>query len=118
MSERRKILDLFEEQKDFWEARVASGIEQHRKGDGRIKLVDQNGKPLSGVKVKLTQKSHQFRFGANIFMLDELETEEKNVKVLSNMMVDIKGTYKFIIPITTMFINQNIEKRVVQSRKS
>lgn len=25
------------------------------------------------------------------------------------MMVDIKGTYKFIIPITTMFINQNIE---------
>ncbi|MBQ7329810.1 MAG: endo-1,4-beta-xylanase [Oscillospiraceae bacterium] len=78
MSERRKILDLFEEQKDFWEARVASGIEQHRKGDGRIKLVDQNGKPLSGVKVKLTQKSHQFRFGANIFMLDELETEEKN----------------------------------------
>ena len=78
MSERRKILDLFEEQKDFWEARVASGIEQHRKGDGRIKLVDQNGKPLSGVKVKLTQKSHQFRFGANIFMLDELETDEKN----------------------------------------
>ena len=78
MSERRKILDLFEEQKDFWEARVASGIEQHRKGDGRIKLVDKNGKPLSGVKVKLTQKSHQFRFGANIFMLDELETDEKN----------------------------------------
>jgi len=78
MSERRKILDLFEEQKDLWEARVASGIEQHRKGDGWIKLVDQNGKPLSGVKVKLTQKSHQFRFGANIFMLDELETDEKN----------------------------------------
>ena len=78
MSERRKILDLFEEQKDFWEARVASGIEQHRKGDGRIKLVDKNGKPLSGVKAKLTQKSHQFRFGANIFMLDELETDEKN----------------------------------------
>ena len=78
MSERRKILDLFEEQKDFWEARVASGIEQHRKGDGMIKLVDKNGKPLSGVKVKLKQKSHQFRFGANIFMLDELETEEKN----------------------------------------
>lgn len=78
MSERRKILDLFEEQKDVWEARVASGIEQHRKGDGRIKLIDQNGKPLSGVKVKLKQKSHSFRFGANLFMLDELETEEKN----------------------------------------
>ena len=78
MNNRRNILELFEEQKDFWEARVASGIEQHRKGDGRIKVVDQNGKPLSGVKVKLKQKSHAFRFGANIFMLDELETDEKN----------------------------------------
>lgn len=78
MGERRKILDLFEAQKDFWEARVATGIEQHRKGDGTIKLIDKNGKPLSGVTVKLKQKSHQFRFGANIFMLDELETDEKN----------------------------------------
>lgn len=78
MSERRKILELFDEQKDVWEARVASGIEQHRKGDGKIKIVGKDGKAVSGVKVKLTQKSHAFRFGANIFMLDELETDEKN----------------------------------------
>ena len=71
MNERRKVLDLFDQQKDFVEERVATGIEQHRKGDGKIKLIDKNGKPLSGVKVKLKQKSHQFRFGANIFMLDE-----------------------------------------------
>ena len=78
MNERRNILDLFDAQKDFVEETVASGIEQHRKGDGTIQIVDKEGTPLSGIKVKLTQKSHQFRFGANLFMLDELETEEKN----------------------------------------
>lgn len=78
MSDTKNVLDLFKEQKDLVEERIASGIEQHRKGDGRIKLVDKNGKPVAGVKVKLSQKSHQFRFGANLFMLDELETEEKN----------------------------------------
>ncbi len=78
MNERRKILDLFEEQKDLVEERVSSGIEQHRKGNGIIKLIDKNGAPVAGAKIKLTQKNHQFRFGANIFMLDELETEEKN----------------------------------------
>ncbi len=35
-------------------------------------------KPLANTAVKLCQKSHEFRFGANLFMLDELETSEKN----------------------------------------
>jgi len=80
MSERRKVLELFEEQKDLVSEKVAYGIETYRKGDGKISVVDKNGKPLSGAKIKLDQKNHEFRFGANIFMLDELETEEKNEK--------------------------------------
>lgn len=78
MSNTKNVLDLFEEQKDFVEEKISSGIEQHRKGNGKIKIVDKNGKPAAGIKVKLAQKSHQFRFGANLFMLDEMETEEKN----------------------------------------
>ena len=78
MSDRRKILDLFEEQKTFWEPRVTEGIERYRKGDGRITIVDKDGNPVPNTKIKLTQKSHEFRFGANIFMLDELESDEKN----------------------------------------
>lgn len=74
------ILEFFEEQKDVWEARATEGIEKYRKGDARITVTDQDGKPVSGVKIKLTQKSHEFRFGANLFMLDELETGEKNEK--------------------------------------
>ena len=80
MNERRKILDLFEEQKDFVNEKVSEGIEKYRKGNGKIKVVDENGVAVSGVKIKLRQKTHEFRFGANLFMLDELETEEKNEK--------------------------------------
>ena len=80
MSERRKILELFETHKDYVDARVNEGIEQNRKGDASLKITDKNGNALKGAKVKVTQKSHEFRFGANIFMLDELESEEKNEK--------------------------------------
>lgn len=78
MTERRKILDLFDEQNDYVEEKVSHGIEAYRKGDGKIQVVDINGNPVAGAKIKLSQKSHEFRFGANIFMLEELETPEKN----------------------------------------
>jgi len=78
MNERENILELFEEQKDFVNEMVSYGIETHRKGNGRICVVDANGTPIPNAKIKLNQKSHEFRFGANLFMLDELETEEKN----------------------------------------
>ena len=80
MSDRRKNLDLFEERAGIWKQRAADGIERYRKGNGRITVVDKDGVPVANAKIKLTQKSHEFRFGANIFMLDELETEEKNEK--------------------------------------
>ena len=78
MTERRKILDLFDAQNDYVEEKVSHGIETYRKGDGKVRIVDKNGKPVVGAKIKFSQKSHEFRFGANIFMLDELETPEKN----------------------------------------
>lgn len=80
MESRRKILDLFEEQKEYWEERTKAGIEENRKGNATIKICDNNGKEISGACVKACQKSHEFRFGANLFLLDELESEEKNEK--------------------------------------
>ena len=78
MYERNKILELFEEQKDFYEEKVESGIERYRKGDATIIVTDKNGKPVVNAKISAKQTSHEFKFGANLFMLDELETEEKN----------------------------------------
>ena len=80
MSESRKLLELFDEQEASWKQKSESGIERYRKGNGRIKLTDKNGEPVANAKIKLTQTSHEFRFGANLFMLDELESEEKNEK--------------------------------------
>ncbi len=80
MNERRKILELFEEQKDFVNEKIAFGIETYRKGNGKIRVVDKSGKAIPNANIKITQKTHEFRFGANLFMLDELETEEKNEK--------------------------------------
>ena len=78
MDDRKKVLELFEENKSFMEDRIRSGIEQHRKGYGSILVKDEAGNPISGATVRVKQKEHAFRYGANIFMLDELETPEKN----------------------------------------
>ena len=99
MSDRRKVLDLFEEQNDTWRKRAAEGIERYRKGDGVVTVVDEAGNPVSNAKIKLIQKTHEFRFGANLFMLDELETDEKNEKYKKYFSVSlkIKGAWCFKI---------------------
>ncbi len=76
MSERKNILFRFND--PALEQHINENIERYRKGDMTLTLADKNGTPLIGASVSLTQKSHEFRFGANLFMLDELETEEKN----------------------------------------
>ena len=80
MTDRKRVLELFEEQKDFFNEKISHGIENYRKGNAEIKIKDSYGNPIRNAKIKITQTSHEFRFGANIFMLDELETPEKNEK--------------------------------------
>ena len=77
---RREIMDLFEEQKIRTEDRINFGIEQYRKGNAQIKIMDKDGHPVPNVKISIRQKKHEFKFGANLFMLHELETKEKNEK--------------------------------------
>ena len=77
MENRRKALELFDEQKDFFDRRVSQGIEKYRKGTAKITVTDKNGKPVMA-RIKFRQKSHEFKFGANIFMLDQFESSEKN----------------------------------------
>ena len=76
--DRQRVLEFFEGNKDFFENTVEENIEKYRKGDLTLHIVDKDGNAVDGVEVKIKQRSHEFRFGANLFMLDELETEEKN----------------------------------------
>lgn len=78
--DRRKVLEKFEANRQELERSVQAGIEQYRKGGAVVKAVDSEGKPIAGAKVTVRQKNHAFRYGANLFMLDELETPEKNEK--------------------------------------
>ena len=74
----KEIMKPFEAKKDFMEDMISSGIEQNRKGYMYLKFVDEKGEPIKGVKVKAVQKTHDFKFGANLFMLDEFEKDEQN----------------------------------------
>lgn len=77
---REKVFATYNRHKDYAEDYIKNGIETNRKGFGRISVKDADGKPVKGATVKLVQKSHTFKFGCNIFMLDEFENEEKNAK--------------------------------------
>ena len=73
MSRKDDVFKNFTEQEDFMKEKVNSGIEENRKGYFKINIPG-----AKNIRIKTVQKDHEFRFGANIFMLEQLETPEKN----------------------------------------
>ena len=57
--------------------RIDDGIERNRKGDAVLTIVDANGQPLADATVKITQTSHEFLFGCNIFVLGQMKEKEQ-----------------------------------------
>ena len=49
-----------------WRAAAAQRIEQLRKGDVTVKVVDAGGKPVSGASVRLEMQRHAFGFGSEV----------------------------------------------------
>lgn len=80
MSRIETVMAPFETARDWTDERIAQGIEKYRKADAKVTVVDREGRPVSGVNVRYQLKKHAFWHGANCFMLDELETPEKNEK--------------------------------------
>ena len=78
MSRRDTALKYFTEQKESVRLRTGAGIEQYRKADAVIRIESDGALP-EDITVEVRQKNHEFRFGANLFMLDEFECAEKNV---------------------------------------
>lgn len=75
MSRYDTALKYFTEADDSVRRRISDGIENNRKRDFTVIV---NGAKDCEITVCAEQKSHEFKFGANLFMLDELESEEKN----------------------------------------
>ena len=58
--------------------RIDQGIERNRKGDAVVEVVDKDGKPAAGAALEIQQKTHEFLFGCNAFVLGQLG--ENNAK--------------------------------------
>ena len=78
MGRKETVLMPFEAAKEWAAPRIEAGIEKNRKADNTIEVVDTQGNPAADVSVEYRLKRHSFLHGANCFMLDELETPEKN----------------------------------------
>ena len=78
MGRKETVFKYFNEQKEYTKDRVALGIEKNRKGFAELSIKDQKGNPIENVHVSAVLEKHEFKHGANLFMLDELETKEKN----------------------------------------
>ena len=53
---------------------AAERIDKHRKADVSISVIDDTGKPVSGVAVAVEQKRHAFLFGCNFFQFGRFQT--------------------------------------------
>jgi len=51
-----------------WKEEANARIEQIRKRDAKIRIVDSNNKPVSGVSIDVRQVKHEFGFGSAITM--------------------------------------------------
>lgn len=79
MDDRRKIaLKYFDESRDFMNGTVQNNIEKYRKGRANIRVTDACGTPIENARITVNQTAHEFKHGANLFMLGEFENEDKN----------------------------------------
>jgi endo-1,4-beta-xylanase len=63
-----------------WRAAANARIEQLRKGDATIKVVDQGGNPISGAAIKLEMQRHAFPFGSSVTPADMFEASPDGQK--------------------------------------
>ncbi|RRJ94369.1 glycoside hydrolase family 10 [Opitutaceae bacterium TAV4] len=73
------------EYQKFWsdpglQSRIDEGIRRNRQSDAVIRTMDFTGKPMPGVKVRVSQHDSPFHFGANLFKLDGYPLDELNRK--------------------------------------
>ena len=70
--DRDGVLDLFRLYAAETDARVKAGIEANRKSPLLVTFRGPNGKICENVHVQVRQTAHAFKYGADLFMLDEI----------------------------------------------
>ena len=72
-----KIIKNFDSFDYYLKGKIERDIEENRKGNFVINFKDENGEPVSDVRVKIRQKKHEFKFGCSSFYLDQYEDAER-----------------------------------------
>jgi len=72
-----RAIEKFEEHKNYLDQKIERDIEEYRKGQFVIRIVDENGNPVPNASVKVRQTTHDFKFGSNIFHLDQFPDEKR-----------------------------------------
>lgn len=75
--DRDAVMRYFRESEEETDARVKAGIEANRKSDATLLFVDREGRTCERVHVKIRQKRHDFKHGANLFGLGETRNGEE-----------------------------------------
>ena len=72
------LIDEFDKHSEYVNGKIERGIEENRKGLFNILLLDVDGNPIESDNVIINQVSHEFKFGAPLFVIDQLDSEAKN----------------------------------------
>ncbi len=77
--EPKELIRIFEKLSPYTDQMISQGIETHRKGLFAVKVLDHNGKPVSGASVHVSLVRHEFKFGCALFLLDQFPDAERNL---------------------------------------
>ena len=76
---RDDVLAKIRAQASETDARVREGISENRMAQATVRFTDVRGRPCETTRVRVKQVRHAFKYGANLFMLDEFsDSAEKN----------------------------------------
>jgi hypothetical protein len=77
----KKLLNEFLKENSELDFKIKANTELYRKGFGRVTLVDSDGRELKELgEISFKQVSHEYKFGANLFMLGQFPSDEENAR--------------------------------------
>lgn len=80
INETERLIENFDKYSCYLDNKLERDIEDNRKGQFVIKIKDKNGNKINNALVHVKQISHEFKFGANLFHLDQFEDELRRKK--------------------------------------
>jgi len=78
MAGREDWMALGERREEAALERAAKGVEQYRKSEASLQVVDAAGRPVTDAVVTAELDRHDFLFGCNIYMFDRFKLAEQN----------------------------------------